>query len=281
MDSRLLTQRERASQYNQERQNLLASFCSPLKRYFNVDFGWTNYTLNSAAETTGYSIILTDTQHLNLYLFKSKDNGKCFTQAIKETPLDTYSYFLWPNHDKDECPLSQMMSQELSIIRELAIYKRHKKSVDVWFFPTNNHNSSIPNAITKESVSLFLDFVRHFDETLGANERDSLPFVEYISPFDMSYNNPVGKVKDFKFSISSNKFILRTENETIFVSKREWECLSQLAYGKTHKQIANILSISPRTVESYLNQIKDKTGVSYKSNLIDLFHKNTSLSGFI
>jgi DNA-binding CsgD family transcriptional regulator len=60
--------------------------------------------------------------------------------------------------------------------------------------------------------------------------------------------------------------------ENIHFSAREKECLKLLMYGKTIKAIANILGISNRTVNHYLENIKFKMGVTYKSELIEKLH---------
>lgn len=51
-------------------------------------------------------------------------------------------------------------------------------------------------------------------------------------------------------------------------TKRESECLFLLARGATIKKMAQILGLSPRTVEMYVNNLKYKLGVSYKSELV-------------
>lgn len=52
------------------------------------------------------------------------------------------------------------------------------------------------------------------------------------------------------------------------LSKRERECLSALLDRKTAKQAAEHLSLSPRTVESYYENIKDKLGCDSKKELL-------------
>jgi DNA-binding CsgD family transcriptional regulator len=53
-----------------------------------------------------------------------------------------------------------------------------------------------------------------------------------------------------------------------YLSQRETEVMHYIARGKSAKQTAKVLEISPRTVEQHLENIKIKVGVSSKSDLI-------------
>ncbi len=50
---------------------------------------------------------------------------------------------------------------------------------------------------------------------------------------------------------------------------REFECLFYTLRGMTYKMIADILNISPRTVEKFIWGIKNKMGCTYKTELIE------------
>ncbi len=60
-----------------------------------------------------------------------------------------------------------------------------------------------------------------------------------------------------------------TSIENIQLTNREKECLDQLMCGKSYKQIADDLCISPRTVEHSIERVKAKVGVRTKFQLID------------
>lgn len=62
----------------------------------------------------------------------------------------------------------------------------------------------------------------------------------------------------------------------MLLSEREWECLSRLSQGKTYKEVASALLLSPRTIETYVNNIKEKSGIFCKSKLIQCFLENNS-----
>lgn len=68
---------------------------------------------------------------------------------------------------------------------------------------------------------------------------------------------------------NKNSYLLSTETQKIKLSPRESECLFFTLRGKTAKQIAKYLNISYRTVEDYLNTLKDKFSSKNKYELID------------
>lgn len=77
---------------------------------------------------------------------------------------------------------------------------------------------------------------------------------------------------DLKFttpSHKSNSYILSPKYCPLSLSPRYQTCLFLLVRGKSAKQIASILKISPRTVETYLENIKFKLNCYSKSDLIE------------
>lgn len=72
--------------------------------------------------------------------------------------------------------------------------------------------------------------------------------------------------------------MLKTSN----LSVRQTECLFYLSQGRTYKEIAREMNISPRTVEYYIEIIRDKTGCARKYELVSYFNQNVGMeaSGF-
>lgn len=71
---------------------------------------------------------------------------------------------------------------------------------------------------------------------------------------------------------------IKVNNLTIPLSKREADCLYHLRLGKSAKETARDLFISPRTVETHLDNIKQKAYVRTKLELISqLIPINTSI----
>lgn len=66
---------------------------------------------------------------------------------------------------------------------------------------------------------------------------------------------------------NSNKKVIFLEPLGVALTPREAQCFHLLGYGGSVKTIARALELSPRTIEMYINNLKDKTGIPYKSEL--------------
>jgi hypothetical protein len=142
-----LEKKKNVLHYNEGKNDLVKSISEPLKQYFNAEwFARITFNLNDQDECIGARWVTTSLEFLKSYIFEFNDNGKIFTQAIRETPLHSYSYFLWSNKD-DACPLMQMKYQKHDLTKGIAIYKRFKDRIEVWSF--GGKNPELPSIITR------------------------------------------------------------------------------------------------------------------------------------
>ncbi len=65
----------------------------------------------------------------------------------------------------------------------------------------------------------------------------------------------------------------------IYFTRREAECMILLLRGKTINGVANVLNLSPRTVEYYIKNMKAKVGCRTKFELVDLVHASDFMRG--
>ena len=277
MNSELIAQRKKAFLYNHDKHSLLIDVTAPLKTYFDIDlFAQEEVLLNSKGEAIEYKTLITNLGFLNSYIHGCDHDhtAEPFIQPIKEASLGSYSFFPWS--DPNDCPFSQMLCQQFGFSRGLFVYKRYETYLKAWWF-VGKESSKIPAAVTKETLSPFQDFIHYFE----AKQLFDNPFMGFTHPFDLSYEPINGyQLSKFKKSINLNKHSLVVGKKSILLSKREWECLSGMAQGKTYKGVAKLLSLSPRTVETYLNQIREKAGIPSKAKLVDYFiEQNQSFWG--
>jgi DNA-binding CsgD family transcriptional regulator len=74
---------------------------------------------------------------------------------------------------------------------------------------------------------------------------------------------------ELKFPV--NKFCFGTEYGDTFLSRQEFNCLRQIALGRSQKHIGEELGLSPRTVESYVINIKNKLNAETKEELVGYY----------
>ena len=68
------------------------------------------------------------------------------------------------------------------------------------------------------------------------------------------HTNPTENLQKYLKEIGLGNFV----DFASLLSRQERKCLFHLAKGKTAKETAALLCLSPRTVEAYLEQIKNK-----------------------
>ncbi len=96
-----------------------------------------------------------------------------------------------------------------------------------------------------------------------------------------SYENSFIQLKQLGLINSPKLFFLmnfhlnQNRINNYHLSKREVEVIHHTISGKTAKQIAKILNLSPRTIEHYLENIKIKMNIATKNDLLEKFYASS------
>jgi len=157
----------------------------------------------------------------------------------------------------------------------LSIYKRYENYIEMWNFATVKENSGIYNFYLNDKE--FLDrYITYFKN----KAKDIIePFnkkILFIRKKELVLNNISISTFPEKKHFLDETYLkeLNLNGAKINISKREIQCLHLLSQGKSLKEIALTLDISPRTVETYLNQSKFKTKCLFKQDLIKCYNTN-------
>lgn len=232
-----------------------------------------------------YLSIGTNLEYLKYYLQNLKEPGKIFeparifssSQVTRETGK---SYFIWPNqYSKDiKDPLFEIL-YEFNVWNGFTVSKYTDDYVETWSFATDKASESTTQFYVN-NLSLFDQFIVYFKKYTSEFTKDinDEKLAVFQNPFNLNCvsSDSLGNkdLKDFlpgKNNITMFKFLC--ENGKIAtLSARELECLFYISSGKTMKSIANIMSISPRTVEVHIQSIKRKTNTHYKAELSNLIN---------
>lgn len=149
----------------------------------------------------------------------------------------------------------------------LCILQKTKEGSDWYFFggPTENYQL-LSTYITQ--VNTLYRYINHFnqeakrlinknlDNRIDLNQLKTTSFTSEEYVLDLAPMLSLPEIMQEKFQIK--------------LSKREAECLHYLIAGKTMKETSILLDLSPRTVEGYITRLKNKTGCTFKSELITL-----------
>ncbi len=79
--------------------------------------------------------------------------------------------------------------------------------------------------------------------------------------------------EDSTTRLPSKQYYLKKPWEEIYLTQREAECVQLCLMGKSMKQVGVDLDLSPRTIEFYLKNIKEKMGIRKKSELLSVFNE--------
>jgi DNA-binding CsgD family transcriptional regulator len=86
-------------------------------------------------------------------------------------------------------------------------------------------------------------------------------YESFILEFQEKAKTLINIAKKLKFSVSSEPTKTKKSGYqfgNLYLTEREFECINYLTRGKTAEEIAIILNISKRTVETHVNNIKRK-----------------------
>lgn len=139
--------------------------------------------------------------------------------------------------------------QKFNMAHGLTVIQQHGNYCDFFGFSTTPGNTQINNFYLDQK-ELFTQFVQNF----------------YIQMADTLLNLAT---KIFMLP-SSTVFV---SNPILSLTPRQLDCSQLLAKGITSKEIARVLNLSPRTVETHIDTLKDKFRAKNRVHLIHSLNK--------
>lgn len=168
----------------------------------------------------------------------------------------------------------------LDIGNKFLIVERFNNYVEYFQFASPRNASNINNYFIN-NIDMFERFILYFKDAASLlimkAVQDQLikPWRKVESKLQAAgYLDAIFDKESFVKKITPNKLFLEIDGYRIKLTKREIDCARLLFRGKTYREIALSLSLSPRSVESYIESIRAKTNCRNKSELIELLFKN-------
>jgi DNA-binding CsgD family transcriptional regulator len=123
---------------------------------------------------------------------------------------------------------------------------------------------------------LFRRFASYFEEMIKDEVCKAQLYAFTLREMTLPYAPAMIQKEDIDSFMRETEFkpsqLLHPSLGNIHLSSREWECLRLTGKHWSCLEIAKHLNISTRTVETYVEQIKNKLGLMKKTEIIDVLH---------
>lgn len=226
-------------------------------------------------QNNGDHVLLTDCPEVDDYYYDEK-------LYVKDPYLrhpDNYQagfFFFESNHKEEFDESLAYIVHKFRMSPLIGLCEKQKDSVEFFGFWGEAEKSQPFEQIYLNYTNLLKAFASHFkDECLNSKQPETLP--------SLSLPKLIGAeafactaTRQPKIDADLLRSCLREmgfENEVSkadSLSQREKECVNLLIKGKSMKETASILGLSPRTVEHYLEDVKMKFDCRYKNEIFAL-----------
>lgn len=216
----------------------LAAAC---QNFFNKS-GISYFQYYRSYDDGSISAMLTNTQTMKKFIELDFPSFSSFKESDKYKP--DY-WFMWD----EELPwLPVQIGRENGLYHGLTLIRRGESYYDMIGFAMSEERSNAASYYMT-NMDMLNNFIASFEkdhvELIKESERSRILVPEVNR--DPNYK---------KLCLDSNqRFII----EDSYITSREYSCLRLRNQGMSAKEIARILSISPRSVEAYFARIRDRT----------------------
>lgn len=195
-------------------------------------------------------------------------------------------YFLWSELNSDD-PIYVQGRESFNIDNGVSFVVKRKDVTYLYIFASTRGNEAINNFYVR-NIDLLKRFILYFNDKASllmkkaSENRIHLPENQIISCRKLNQKQFTELEREEFYRITDiDKFYLLSESDDLYLTKKQAECVAYFIEGATAKQCAKALNISHRTVEGYLNDIKEKVfelkGTKLMKNELIIFLRNTGI----
>lgn len=148
-------------------------------------------------------------------------------------------------------------SRQMGIDNGIFIIEPHKDYCEFFSFATTGKNHNIINTYLTQ-----IDTLKKFGSYFKDRAKKIIQKAEAHKLYLPFHNRPLPRINSFD-SFLEKKYFAKSK-----LTPRQLECAHLFLAGKTIKEIGDNLQLSPRTIETYLNNLKSKLHCKNKPELI-------------
>ncbi len=183
--------------------------------------------------------------------------------AIDVEYLLPKGYFLWSELDSDD-PVYSQGRESFNIDNGVSFVVRREDITYLYIFASTRSNNKINNFYTR-NIDLFKRFMLFFNEQASGLMKAASENRIYLPDKQVASSQKLNQIdisvqsrEEFYEKTLMERFYLFTESEDFYLTRKQAECAAYLVAGATAKQCGKKLGISHRTVQGYIDDIKNK-----------------------
>ncbi|MBY0500647.1 MAG: helix-turn-helix transcriptional regulator [Alphaproteobacteria bacterium] len=254
--------------YNHSIEDRLKQICAPLFNNFKI----TTFAYLKFLEDGKILHITTNHDWLTFYTKNNLFNDvNRYINEINNIPENGIGYYLRTSAVSNN--FNEVL-EKFGLWHGMSIYMRYPKYTESWCFATLSDNHQISDLYLNH-MNILEHFILYFKskafDLISHSDKNKLLSTNAHS-FELIANKPIDeRIQNFFENTKIDTINLENLSTKFSISRRQAECIHHLAHGKSIKEIAKLLNLSPRTVESYIAIIKTKIGGSTKLDLLNFF----------
>ncbi len=255
-------------QYYEKVSHSIIDFCKPLNDCLGIKL----FTYFKVYKDSRYMFLSNDLNLTKDFICNAR-YGKVYYRDYLDTKTN-YEAILWPK--KPEIEEMELVCRH-GYWNGMMLWQHHSDGIEGYAFLSDRDNHEINEFFVKNSLILE-KFSDHFKTKFGDNIIKEGE--KYLKKFEdgCEFSLPVRKIENnnqniqaFLTAIGIDNCSFKINGEMVKLTPRELQCLELISNGLSLKMVGKRLSLSPRTVEVHINNIKQKTGYNYKYDLMRLY----------
>ncbi|MBL7479211.1 helix-turn-helix transcriptional regulator [Legionella bononiensis] len=183
--------------------------------------------------------------------FQHVDNEPVvFSSFANEHQSASSFWFLW-DEELPEMPV-QFAREQLNIRNGITLVRRSKNYYDM---------IAVASPVDPEHAGAFyLNKLKPIEHFIIDFETANKELIEIMNKNPIALPEPYRDINYQSLCLSQGTLSVMGKTGPSHITVQELACLRLLIQGKSHKQIGRLLELSPRTVETYLQRVKLRTG---------------------
>jgi DNA-binding CsgD family transcriptional regulator len=200
--------------------------------------------------------------------FSQMDNAPVIFSSFAEEHENAHSYwFLW-DEELPEFPV-ELARQKFNVWNGLTLVRRNKNYYDMIAV-------GLPQEVANPG-GFYLNKFQAIEQFIKSFDHDNKELIHYINKNPIALPQAYRDVNYQEICLSGGKISVVGKTGVTHITAQELACVRLLLQGASHKKIAIELDLSPRTVETYLQRVKLRTGLTTRTEMEHMMSVSAAL----